>query len=216
MLNEYIWKLYLTAGGNETVKLFHDSLTDKIDEGYADAVKRMQEAYCINADTINETYGELQYVIKDIRAGREENQEEGIDAAAGGPECFEPSDAETDRIFGEWYNDWLKEKGGSEKEVFTWFTGVASYISTLFAVCFPGLFIPYYYYADYDVLAEIAGAFDIDLPGLPGEEDWRGRVWHYAELCKALARFEKKNRLSFFELCAFLYDFAPKYIRGRK
>lgn len=49
---------------------------------------------------------------------------------------------------------------------------------------------------------------------LPAKSDYKGRVWHYANICKALYSFRIENGLTLYELCAFLYDFAPKYIGG--
>ena len=61
----------------------------------------------------------------------------------------------------------------------------------------------------------IAETFDIDLPELPRKSDYKGRVWHYLSLCISLNHFEKDNNLSPYELYAFLYDFAPRYIGGK-
>ena len=45
-------------------------------------------------------------------------------------------------------------------------------------------------------------------------KDYKGRFYLYGEICKVLYRFRHDNGLSPYELYAFLYDFAPKYIGG--
>ena len=99
---------------------------------------------------------------------------------------------------------------------FKYFIGSMEYETTGLSICFPGLFIPYYFLTNYNVLTKIAETFDISLPEIPAKTDLTGRMWHYVELCKALNAFRKENDLSMHELCAFLYDFAPKYIGGIK
>ena len=36
----------------------------------------------------------------------------------------------------------------------------------------------------------IADTFDIELPKLPKKADYRARIWHYADLCKAFYKFQ--------------------------
>ena len=103
---------------------------------------------------------------------------------------------------------------GSDKMVFDVFScNIASY-STIFSIDYPGLFVPYFFFATYNVLTMIADTFGIELPEIPKKSDYRARTWHYANLCKSFYQFRIENHLSYYEFCAFLYDFAPHYIGG--
>ena len=73
-------------------------------------------------------------------------------------------------------------------------------------------FIIQYFKHNFNVLNLIADEFDIDLPSLPKRKDYEGRFDYYGKICKVLHNFRIKNNMSTYELCAFLYDFAPKYI----
>ena len=86
--------------------------------------------------------------------------------------------------------------------------------STAFAILYPESFVPYYFQYCFNVLEIIADQFDIELPKIPVKKDYEGRYYYYGNLCKALNLFRKNNGLSLYELCAFLYDFAPNYIGG--
>ena len=74
--------------------------------------------------------------------------------------------------------------------------------------------IPYYFFCNYNVLEQIANAFDIELPDIPAKSDYKARFFHYGELCKVFTEFRIENDWTPFELWAFLYDFAPKYVGG--
>ena len=56
--------------------------------------------------------------------------------------------------------------------------------------------------------------FEIKLPAIPVKKDYKNRIYYYGEISKSLIQFAKDNSLSRYELYAFLYDFAPKYIGG--
>ena len=67
---------------------------------------------------------------------------------------------------------------------------------------------------NYNVLEIIAEQFDIILPELPNKQEYKKRFYHYGELCKVFTKYRLDNGWSPYELFAFLYDFAPKYIGG--
>ena len=71
-------------------------------------------------------------------------------------------------------------------------------------------FFPYLFLCRIFELNKIADAFDIDLPKLPNRYDYKGRCMYYWELCEVVHSFRTDNGLTPEELCAFLYDFAPK------
>lgn len=79
---------------------------------------------------------------------------------------------------------------------------------------FPEKFIPYYFLYNFNVLEKIIQEFEIELPPMPIKKDYRGRFYYYGDVCAALLDFREKHNMSPYELCAFLYDFAPKYIGG--
>ena len=54
------------------------------------------------------------------------------------------------------------------------------------------------------------------MPKVPLRKDKRERALYYLEFCKLWNEFRKQNNLTIFELCAFLYDFAPKFIGKEK
>lgn len=74
--------------------------------------------------------------------------------------------------------------------------------------CIPNIFI----YRFFD-LNKIADAFNIDIPEIPKKSDYKARCMYYMDLCEVLYNFRIKNNLSPEELCAFLYDFAPNFIK---
>lgn len=72
---------------------------------------------------------------------------------------------------------------------------------------FPNLF-QYNCYA----LKKLADNFELTLPDYPKKSDYRARCMYYWELCELFYKFRTDNGLSLAELCAFIYDFAPKII----
>lgn len=206
MFNKYVWKLYLEAGGQETVELFRKNICGSLSEEYIRRISELQRVYCVSDGIIKETerlQNGLYDAIKDQMTDAE--NEEGMDF----------SDEEMEDLFSEIYDDnFTNMSSRSEKETFGYFIDGLAYFSTLLALQTCGSFIPYYFFGTYNVLAMIAEAFDIALAPVPKKADYKGRVWHYLRLCIALNKFRRENDLSPFELCAFLYDFAPNYIGG--
>ncbi len=90
-----------------------------------------------------------------------------------------------------------------------WINNVENFSTALFLVE-NEFFIPYYFRIKFDLLQSIFSYFDIPLPKIPIKKDWRGRLLYYVDLCEVLYEFRKQHALSRAELCAFLYDFAPK------
>ena len=107
-----------------------------------------------------------------------------------------------------------KEDYGNQADIFAEFSFMLPFYSTNFTILYPDTYIPYYYRFNYNVLQKIANTFDIELPAIPAKKDYKKRFFHYADVSKALITFGKENDLSKYELYAFLYDFAPKYIGG--
>lgn len=72
------------------------------------------------------------------------------------------------------------------------------------------VFLPYLYIERFYDLKKLADYYEIDLPNIPKKSDYRGRCLYYWELCKVFHQFMEENGLSMPELCAFIYDYAPK------
>ena len=212
MLNKYIWELYLKAGGQKTIAFFHQNVIEGLQGAYAEEIAAFQKTYCACSAVVEETKCQLQDLYKDSMQNPIPHE---VTLLRDG--TLDEIDSDLDdiiTIFQEWYEDRKSETKRADKDFFVWFIGSLSYFTTAFAMDFPDLFIPYYYFANYNVLTKIADTFGINLPPLPPKADYRARVWHYAEICKAMHIFRRENELSPSELCAFLYDFAPQYIGG--
>lgn len=76
----------------------------------------------------------------------------------------------------------------------------------------PEFFFPYFYTWNIFPLVRLSDFFGIELPQPPKKTDYRGRCMYYWQLCEVFYQFRKEYGLSTAELCAFLYDFAPKTI----
>ena len=88
-----------------------------------------------------------------------------------------------------------------------------SYVLSRFA---PDYFFPYLFICRILELNKISDAFDIELPKIPKRTDYKGRCMYYWEMCEVFYRFRKENNLSPTELCAFLYDYAPRFVVDKK
>lgn len=89
-------------------------------------------------------------------------------------------------------------------------------ISTWLFYEYPDLFKPYFFKTRFQLLTQIADAFEIDLPEVPLKKYKEKRFKYYSELCEVFTDFQKENDMSPYEFCAFLYDFAPKVIEQNK
>ena len=66
MLNDYIWKLYLNAGGSETVAFFEKNLCGNITTEYIERIEQLQEFYCVSKSVIDLTKEELLLLQKNV------------------------------------------------------------------------------------------------------------------------------------------------------
>ncbi|WP_288428875.1 hypothetical protein [uncultured Spirosoma sp.] len=87
-------------------------------------------------------------------------------------------------------------------------------LSTWLYFKYPTFFKPYFFSRNFHLLTRIANAFDFDLPKAPLKRYWADRLRYYFDLCKVFAEFEIQYHLSSAEMCAFLYDFAPRYVEA--
>jgi hypothetical protein len=95
-----------------------------------------------------------------------------------------------------------------------------SYITTIsfwLYLKYPQYFKPYFFNSDklqFRDLVKIADAFGIELPEVPLKKYKEDRFRYYWNLNLAFNKFQEENQLSDTEFCAFLYDFAPNYIKS--
>ena len=206
MFNKYVWNLYLDGGGRKVVETFENTILNGISKEYSSFIYNLQEYYCACSGVLVNTQKQLDEAYDYIKNNP-------VNKIITIPEDI--SDSEIEDVFSEVYESEFRNRTENDKDVFSIFAESIGGLSTSLAIDYPGCFIPYYFLGTYNVLTMIAEAFCIVLPEIPKKADYKGRVWHYMHLCTTLIRFGKEYDLSLFELCAFLYDFGPKYIGGR-
>lgn len=199
MFNQYIWKLYLESRGKEVVSFFEDNFTKKLNFNYPERIAEFHKVYCPDLTTIQENYDILYDSIDFINNNSPFYKREAEDSSL-------------DII--NWLINIIKENEESDINVLINFTNLISYYSTLLFFEDPELFFPYYFKYNFNFLKLIAEEFGIDLPPVPLKKDYLGRIRYYDEIVKALHKFRKEYDLSPYELCAFIYDFAPNYLGG--
>ena len=91
-------------------------------------------------------------------------------------------------------------------------TTYIQHVSIGFHLAHPEHFIPYGFTTLFDYLRRIGELFNLALPPVPGKRDMAGRGRYYAQLNEAFYEFRQNYDLSTVEMCAFLYDFAPRFL----
>ena len=77
----------------------------------------------------------------------------------------------------------------------------------------PEYFFPNLYPFRFEAFVRLCGSYeDLDVPEIPKKSDYKGRYMYYMEMCRMFHDFRARYGLSPAELCAFLYDFAPRTI----
>ena len=202
MLNKYVWNLYLESGGKDIVEMFRRNMEDKLTVEYADEIAKMHKVFCPMEGASNE----IGYQIKDLIDYYDSTNEAEIDVDNSPVVTSEEAFDGTYEMF--------QEEFGNQADCFAGFANTLPYYSTELSIFFPDSFVPYYFRFNYNVLQKIANTFGIELPQIPAKKDYKERFYHYPNVCKALISFRDENALSTYELYAFLYDFAPKYVGG--
>lgn len=105
------------------------------------------------------------------------------------------------------YDDGIDELNEDD----TWYIDYIIPISLWLYQVNPNFFKPYFFVHKFKELTKITDAFGIHLPEIPKKSDKKSRFFYYWDICQAFYEFEKEHRLSPNELCAFLYDFCPKF-----
>lgn len=199
MFNEYIWQNYLNAGGRTMAALFEHSLSEGISQNYMDTVGELRRTFCPERAVVEGTSRQLHDLSTDLME----------DLA-----LLDPGEYTIESALQFLFARIQEENHLSAQGAFAYFSDFMEYLTTLLSVELPGLFVPYYFKYNYNVFEKIAQAFEIAVPPVPVKNDYTGRFFFYGRICEALLDFREKYHLTPYELCAFLYDFAPKYIGG--
>ena len=202
MINKYVWKLYLNSGGSETVEMFRRNMEEELTEEYADAIFEMHKAYCPMEHESNEIKDQIKTLIMFYKAQDDESNDSEEERVVSPEAAF-------DNLY-----RMYEEGTGNLADAFADFSFLLPYFSTDLSIWYPDSFVPYYFRMNFNVLQKIADIFDINLPQIPAKKDYKERFYYYKDICNALISFRDENYLSSYELYAFLYDFAPKYIGG--
>lgn len=199
MFNDYIWRTYLGGTGKEVVDFFEENLSNNFSKEYADKICEFHRAYCPSKIVNESLHNELVDAWEDI---------------AEGLWFLEEGEYSIESAISHIFNGFLNKDGATPQKVFNFFSGSVAFFTTLFARELPELFIPYYFTLNFNIFEKIAQEFEIILPEIPIKKDYEGRFLYYGKICEALYDFREKHNMSAYELCAFLYDFAPKYVGG--
>lgn len=199
-MNQYLWNSYLNAGGKETVRLFECFLNGEFedDPSILREIAKLQ--------TVFSPCGEPQWFLEALMELKENNfsfLEEG--------ESYSVLSALEEVIA-----VIVGEDDLSEADILQCFLDSMVWTTSILSTELPELFVPWFYQDAFNVFERICDYFDIVLPPVPVKSDYIGRIAYYGELCEVLMDFRDENKMSPAELCAFLYDFAPKLVLSEK
>lgn len=194
MLNKYIWNNYLNAGGYKTVKLFNDIVYKGFSEEFLNAIIEMRKTYCPSDNILYDFYEQ----ILSLKKGSSILGYEKVKIKSG-----------LIRIWNS-YNSIYK----TPNNAFAYISSNIDTITTCLFKDYPNIYIPYYFKYNFNILQMIGNEFNMRIPEIPPKKNYKDRFYYYGELCKSFLEFREENNLSPYEMCAFLYDFAPKYIGG--
>lgn len=199
VLNQFIWNNYKESkDGQEVIKLFEEGFLEDILSKFVIEKNKSLDYYMnIIVDIVN--FSDIpeevkledlyQYILDKGLKGFDEEKEESFDIFY--PEEYEFIISVIEPLSLSLFNF----KGEGEEEP---------------------IYIPYFFFMNFAKLQKIADTFNVELPKVPLRKHKKERALYYLEFCKIWNEFRKKNNLTIFELCAFLYDFAPKFIGKEK
>lgn len=197
-LNQFIWNNYKESKeGKEAIKLFEEGYLDEILSKFAvDKNKDLDYYLNILVDIIDYAVIPNEIQLKDLYLHILDKGLKGLDNEKG--EKF-------DIFHSEEYDFIISAIEPLSLALFTFKEeGEESF------------YIPYFFFMNFAKLQKIADTFNVELPKVPLKKDKRERALYYLEFCNLWNEFRKQNHLTIFELCAFLYDFAPKFIGEEK
>ena len=213
----YLWKLYLNGGGQQTVQIFK-SFLDGDFKNYPKLVEKLVDGYCPDRSIVQFCYHSALDTVEELQEVLKQDQE-------GILQVEETTDAEWNRednlttickgLREEW-NDFHADNPSfkHDREAYGAFIPYLLQSTQVWAFCVPDLFFPYFYSGLFYVLTSVAELFEIELPPIPGKKQYLERIYYYGKLCIIFSGFAKKYGLSTPELWAFLYDFGPSCAGG--
>ena len=202
-MNDYTWGLYLKAGGSRIVECFEAALGKGETDGYSEMICDLLESFCVDKRTAEC----VRKCIEELIPNWDKLED---------PEDIDLSEADDiiDDYMDQLWSELMDANDGSEQKAFCGYINNIEILSTTAAIDYPELFVPYYFLCTYNVLEKVSDTFDLNLPDIPLKKDYKGRYYHYGNICKALVKYRLEQGWTPYELCAFLYDFAPIYIGG--
>lgn len=202
-INSFLWNNYLKTSGKETITLFERLLNfDNLINNYSDIKKELNKLYLVY-DTSNNNITECFNVFKDYAGAFFLLKDETMYSIQTALETiFEELD--------EYYKT-------TSDRFYAFISDIGCYTLAL-SIELSELFIPWFFQYSFNVFQDICDYFDIDIDfsKIPAKSDYRGRFMYYGDLCEALYNFRIENNFSPAELCAFLYDYAPKVVISEK
>lgn len=199
MLNAYVWANYLEAGGKHIVDVFSQNLRSPIVKEYFHTIRALRCTYCPDTKIVDEGIQQLRDLAHDLKEGNFVRWKHV---------------QSMDTVMNSLHAEIDAGDGLSDKDIFSCFSGSLDYFTTYLSITFPDFFVPYYFKYNFNIFEKISYTFGIHLPEMPRKKHYQERFLYYGEICRALHDFRKKHHLTLAELCAFLYDFAPKYLGG--
>ncbi len=200
--NNYIWDLYLNSkSGRETV------------ERWAPSAKFPDEVYALQADPIIYENFRKNGMIKYLADKNKINWHSLL------ADHFKHKNLSNDtgrKTYQDMVIKGVKINGLDviKAEDYRLWTIEINIISTALYNIFPDYFFPYDF-KNFNQLTEITREFKIPLPQPPKKINWNKRAIYYIAICDALLEFRQLHKFTPSELCAFLYDFAPKTIEEK-
>ena len=73
-------------------------------------------------------------------------------------------------------------------------------------------FVPMLYYGRFDLVQSSCARLGIELPVLPHTNHYREYLMYYYDVCEAIDAWAAEHNINDAEMCACLYDYAPKLI----
>lgn len=197
-LNQFIWNNYKESKeGQEVIKLFEEGYLDDILLKFVkdSSNKDLEQYLFIIDDIVNSSPLPENIKYKDFYSYILDNGLKILDESEKEYDIFKPEEYDLIIAFIEPFSLCLFSSSEEGEEDF---------------------YIPYFFQMNFGDLQKIADTFNVELPKVPLRKDKRERALYYLEFCKLWNEFRKENNLTIFELCAFLYDFAPKFIGKEK
>ena len=72
-------------------------------------------------------------------------------------------------------------------------------------------FVPMLYYGRFDIIQSSCARLGIDLPTLPHTNHYKEYLMYYYDICEAIDGWAENHQMNDAELCACLYDYAPRF-----